>query len=361
MSGNRFKNRSYVWISRDESGQAYEVPIYAPADSTLTGITFYSEPTPNDQGQIVDVEQYSLSFQVSCEVSYGYDHILRLSDQIRALAPTEPATTTRDAEAKTDLPLKAGDLIGYTTGTISAHNWDFLALNSSRSNQFANQDRYESAGDLGSLVIGDCPYDYFSEELRNEYYLLLSGHGGLRDGDDCFVSPDHPGTIAGGWFKEPFSTETFEGFDPGWGLTVGFTAYNQVRVVAEHDSVWVDAGLPTYMDPKTLTEHCYLQPGDPDRFVYLKLLSDMELAAAFGQGSCWGQLPCPNTRLITGRYRAAAGSRPRPGDRFLCDTLVILIRQRPHATNPTLRVRFVAVYGSSTGRAFDLSRKIMIC
>ncbi len=69
LSGNRFKNRSYVWISRDETGWAYEVPIYAPVDSTLTGITFYSEPALNDQGQLVDVEQFSLSFQVSCEVS----------------------------------------------------------------------------------------------------------------------------------------------------------------------------------------------------------------------------------------------------------------------------------------------------
>ena len=232
------------------------------------------------------MEQFSLSLQVSCEVSYGYDHVSNLSDEVRALAPTEPATTTRGAESKTNLTLKAGDLIGYTTGTISAHNWDVLVRNSTERNRFANQDRYESAGDLGSLVIGDCPYDYFGEELRNECYSLLSGHGGLREGDDCFVSPDHPRTIAGGWFKEPF-----EGFDPGWGLTVGFSAYDQIRIVAEHDSVWVDAGLPTYMDPQTLTEHCYRQDGDPDRFVYLKLLSDMERAAAFGQGSCPQQLP----------------------------------------------------------------------
>ena len=66
----------------------------------------------------------------------------------------------------------------------------------------------------------------------------------------------------------------------------------------------------------------------------LKLLSDMELAAAFGQGSCPQQLPCPNTRLTTGRCRAAADSRPRPGDRFRCDTLGIGKTLIPLAARP---------------------------
>ena len=59
------------------------------------------------------------------------------------------------------VPVKAGDLIGYTDGTIMAHTWDFLLNNSTRRNEFANQERYENVGDLANLITADCPYNYF--------------------------------------------------------------------------------------------------------------------------------------------------------------------------------------------------------
>ena len=51
-----------------------------------------------------------------------------------------------------------------------------------------------------------------------------------------------------------------------------------------------------YADPRTITsEHCYEHPGrldqPPGRFVYLKLLSDNEIAVIFGEGSCPESLP----------------------------------------------------------------------
>ena len=297
ISGNRFKSRSYVWIGRDQSKQVYEVPVYAPVDSMLTGITFYVEPTRNERGEWVDVEQYSLSFEVSCEVSYGYDHILRLAENIAVGAPTIPAESTRDAALQMSPLVKAGDLIGYTTGTAAAHNWDFVFNNSSKRNEFVNQERYENTGDLQGLVAADCPYDYYSEDMRSEYYALLNGGiGGMIEGAGCLISHDQPGTIAGGWFEQPFSRETSHPYIPGWALAVGTWANGDIRINDGETSVWVGPAEPTFVDPKSVTsEHCYEHSGPPDRpsarFVYLLLISDAELALAFGDGSCPEQLP----------------------------------------------------------------------
>ena len=127
ISGDRFKSRSYVWIGRDANGEYYEVPVCAPVDSKLMSITYYVESMRNEQGEQVDVGQYSLDFQVSCEVSYGFDHLWRLADDVAALAPTEPVRSTRgNFRLATPLSMKAGELIGYTTGTVQAHNWDFV-------------------------------------------------------------------------------------------------------------------------------------------------------------------------------------------------------------------------------------------
>ena len=297
ISGNRFKSRSYVWIGRDQNNQPYEVPVYAPVDSKLTWITFYVEPAQTEDGVWVDVEQYSLTFGVSCEVSYGYDHILRLAEDIAAVAPSEASKSTRDTGLPASLLVKARDLIGYTTGTAAAHNWDFVFNNSSKRNEFANQERYENTGDLRGLVTADCPYDYFGEDVRNEYYSLLTGGvGGIIEDTNCLISHDKPRTAAGGWFKDPFSRGTSHPYIPGWALAIGTWADGQIRVNGEQASVWVEPGQPTYADPKTVTsEHCYEHLGNPDqppaRFVYLQLLSETEMAVAFGEGSCPQQLP----------------------------------------------------------------------
>ena len=297
ISGNRFKGRSYVWIGRNQSNQFYDVPVYAPVDSTLTGITFYVETGRNEMGQQVDVEQYSLRFEVSCEVSYGYDHILNLADKFAALAPPVPATSTRDTEARTSVLVKAGDLIGSTTGTSATHNWDFVFNNSSKRNEFVNQERYEFTGDLKGLVTADCPYDYYRGNMKSELYsLLIGGVGGKIAGPGCLISHDEPGTIAGGWFEQPFSRESSHPFLAGWALAVGTWAEGQIRINEQQTSVWVASAEATYVDPRTVTsEHCYEHPGNlgqsPARYVYLRLLTESRLAVASSDGSCPDQFP----------------------------------------------------------------------
>ncbi len=279
-------------ITKDENQQTYEIPVYAPSDATLIGITYYLQPMQDQQGNWVDIPQYDVRFQASCEVTYGFDHLWRLPDALAALAQQQPATSTRDAEVSTRLPVKAGDLIGYTTGTIVAHTWDFYLSNTSKHNQFANQERYVNSGDLQRLLTADCPYEYFGQAMKDEYYARFGGSYGKAEQGKCNINPDQAGTIAGGWFKQPFQRDSLPGKGVSWGMAIVEGADGEVQVNDDQHSVRADHSNPTYADPKTVTgEHCYQYDRQPTEYAYLMVLSDLELAVAFGPGVCPSQMP----------------------------------------------------------------------
>ena len=276
------------------AARGFEVPVYVPVDSELTHIT-YARDKPEDPGD------YILSFRVSCEVTYAFDHVARLAEDIAPLAPTTPANTTRSG-VDTSVQLRAGSLVGYAGGTTGANNWDVVFSNTAKSGQFINQQRYENSdihGRLRDVLYADCLYDYYSAAMRQEYDALMSGVG---PGGSCLVTRDTPGIILGQWFKEPYAPGDPVNFDPGFGVVVrlgytsGFLIIPQIRIdVEEYPSVWIDELQPTYLDPNVAIEHCYEHEkwvaGAPPTHVYLKLLSDMELAVAFGDGFCPPQMP----------------------------------------------------------------------
>ena len=49
---------------------------------------------------------------------------------------------------------------------------------------------------------------------------------------------------------------------------------------------------PTFADPKTVTGvHCFQDYEQTDRYAYVKVISDSEVAVAFGEGICPSSLP----------------------------------------------------------------------
>ena len=140
-----------------------QVPVYAPVDMRLGNGAFYIE-----NGLL----GYILWFQVSCEVTIKFDHIAEPVDAIRIAFPSVPQSGTRDNILNEDgnAVLKAGDLIGHTSGTSEAHNWDFGVYNTSI---FPNPVT-SGIANLDDLDKGaDCGYDYFSSELRQAYRDLF--------------------------------------------------------------------------------------------------------------------------------------------------------------------------------------------
>ncbi|MGD2251407.1 MAG: hypothetical protein PVF70_00665 [Anaerolineales bacterium] len=277
---------SYIWISQDGVGQAPEVPVYMPVDAVFSSYAYYAEPMRDARGGWIDVLQYMLVFQVSCEVNFKFDHLDRLVAELALLLPDEPSESTRTQELDPKPFLEAGTLIGYTTGTRSAHNWDFGVYNSARPNPFGNQERYQQMWNLRTILHADCPYAYYRGELREAVYALLP------DGDCGSGSQDVPGTISGSWF-EAQDYSPHDPIRPAVVVGIGVIPGSQyIQFWTEDIFFRVYPGAPTYLPPASVTtEHCYQSSDSPRMYAFMKLLSDMELTLVTGRGSCPAQIP----------------------------------------------------------------------
>lgn len=161
--------KTHSYIETDHA----KVPVYAPADMTLTGGSYYiSGP-------------YRLDFQVSCEVTMRFAHITEPIQEIKNILPSTPApaNNSRDQAIKNQISFKAGDLIGYTTGTDRAGNWDFGVYNANTKNKYADDEKLNFSR-INTTAV--CPFDYFSAELKISYkakYNARINTGAKADGE----------------------------------------------------------------------------------------------------------------------------------------------------------------------------------
>ncbi|OGH93592.1 MAG: hypothetical protein A2538_05195 [Candidatus Magasanikbacteria bacterium RIFOXYD2_FULL_41_14] len=165
--GTDLKTHSYI-----ETDHA-RVPIYAPVDMILTGGAYYKSGP------------YRLDFQISCEITLRLAHITEPIIKITDVFPSTPAlaSDSRDQPTKNQIKFKAGDLIGYTTGTNVAGNWDFGVYNSATKNKYTDNTNFNSSWVYTTAV---CPYDYFTSELKSAYtnkYNIRSNDGAKPDGE----------------------------------------------------------------------------------------------------------------------------------------------------------------------------------
>ncbi|MBI4177347.1 MAG: hypothetical protein HY516_03175 [Candidatus Aenigmarchaeota archaeon] len=152
------KTHSHIWIKGGK-----KVPVYAPVDAKLTAGSKYLEG-----GEL----NYLLFFDVSCEVEVKFDHLEELVPALAKLFPDPPKTDTR-TDYLTSVELKAGDLIGYTTGTPQANNWDFGVYNEAKLNHLNGKAGYAELD-----WRAGCPYDYFEADKKKFYYSLFASKTG---------------------------------------------------------------------------------------------------------------------------------------------------------------------------------------
>lgn len=150
---NMIQDRAFLNIQ----GPDYRVPVYAPADSDLIQGVYKSAKGALD---------YDLKFQVSCEYWYFINHITEPVDKIRNALPNTPVNNTRDTtNINPPMHFKAGELLGYTTGTPLAHNWDFAVFDLNHHNNLnlsSEQDQREE-----NFI---CPFDVLDNGLKRDYY-----------------------------------------------------------------------------------------------------------------------------------------------------------------------------------------------
>ena len=182
------QSRSYVGMKKDGNDFSTLSPVYAPVDSKLVGIVYAWRGD-----KAAGVAEYRLDFQVSCEVTYSFDHIPQLSDKLSKLAPEKPADNTYDNPI-TPVPVEAGEQVGFTRRGL-----DFFLFNRAKKVEYINPKRWT----LDHSTVADCPYDYFTDELKQKYYSLFTSAGGfVPDVKTCrSASRDVAGTLAGAWFQ----------------------------------------------------------------------------------------------------------------------------------------------------------------
>lgn len=274
------QSRSYIQIKKDASDSWPMVPLYAPAKATLKAIYYANRTYPSGvRGE------YRLEFQASCEVTFVFDHIANVSDKIKALAPESPANDSHTG-VYVSLPVEAGEQLGNTNGTGVAGTWDFYVFNTTKPQYHMNPSRWQSEHNK----YAGCPYDYFTLDLKTQYYNALATWEGTKiDPPNCGqASHDVAGTLAGGWFLGD-STDA-----KGSELLVG-SNFNLVEVLYTRPD-------PTQTHPDQarfgFRAHSFsvrpeaIKPGDSvcysdnGSYAYFSLTSETQLLSASGSGNC---------------------------------------------------------------------------
>ncbi|MHB1090310.1 MAG: hypothetical protein ACYC06_06640 [Ilumatobacteraceae bacterium] len=121
---------AYVWLKNPSTPMA----IYAPADGVLVTIRHLTANNffPSDDYQLV----FNLS--LTCNDYFRFNHFTAPRADIKAAYQYgnlcsscfddngNPTARYEEREIpKVKVAVKAGDLLGYTTGTPNAHDWDF--------------------------------------------------------------------------------------------------------------------------------------------------------------------------------------------------------------------------------------------
>jgi len=139
-----------------------KVPVYAPVDSELVNGVY-----KNARGAL----DYDLHFQVSCEIWYLINHVTEPVDKIKNAFPKTPQTDTRtNPPLKESINFKAGELLGYTTGTPLAHNFDFGVFDLNNFNKGLPTDEGLKYGKEANFI---CPFDMLPETIKKSYYAKI--------------------------------------------------------------------------------------------------------------------------------------------------------------------------------------------
>ena len=231
-SGGVIKPHSYLHNKDMSNGKNVRVPVYAVADSVLTSVAYY--------GTSLTTNEYLIFFDVTCEISFKYDHLSELAPKIAAVAPQTPSQSSSTSRTE-KIELKAGELIGYSVGAGGQGAWDFGAYDLTYFNTFANQERYKKGG-MKQSIHTVCPYDYFTEPLKSQMYALLGTHDQrILPNVLCTTTErDVLGAASGAWFDNL----DFVNFSDAK-LSIAMMPGDIVAITGIGGDLHIDKGQPT--------------------------------------------------------------------------------------------------------------------
>lgn len=150
----------YPWVKTSTTDRTN---IYAPADGTLFVIRHKVFEDSGKKGN-----DYDIFFEVDCQNVYRFNHITHPRDDIKAAYPAGELASGDYANGGLDIPervkpktaikVKAGESLGYTTGTPGANNFDFAV---------------GVAATKESEKLAVCPFSVFDEPNKSKLLALL--------------------------------------------------------------------------------------------------------------------------------------------------------------------------------------------
>lgn len=296
-SGQFVVERSYVSFLDKPENQ--KISIYAPTDMILTTGAYYKAPPPANDPNFDEekaLPDYVMEFDAGCGVQITFAHLKGAVPSIAEQLPNLQSDS-RTNQLK-PVEFKAGDLVGYFIQNSGVAGIDFIVRDEEVTNQFANQERH-TFGYGSTFLHAVCPYDYYEENKKQEYYNLLGGAAGtIFNVKECGpMSRDFPGTISGQWFldKEVKSRiyDYYRDGDYPFALPIigdeesvtlgGFGGESKHRIYSGSN--------PTYKLPKDITtEHCYQL--ESSGWAYFKIVDENTMQVYYSRsGSCPNVFP----------------------------------------------------------------------
>ena len=295
--GKSIVERSYISVKQEFYEQ--EIPIYAPADMKLIAAAHYKVPGSPENA----LADYVLKFNTEeCNVEFLLGHLKGVIPSIDQELPNIQDDSRENFI--TPIEFKAGDLIGYykqqsVQGAVAG--FDFVVRDPRVTNQFINQERYEEDR-ARNLIHGVCPYDYFTQEKKQEYYNLLGGAGGkIFTVKDCgTASRDKSGTISGMWFLgKEIVGEIYNDYKEGdYGSPISLVGDEESVTFGnfgQSPTLKVYSTDSTYKLPiEVTTEHCYkfTYNGQDMGYAYFKIIDESTMDVSYSStGSCPSTMP----------------------------------------------------------------------
>ena len=174
-SKKSLKTHTYMVIKNKGS----EVSVHVPTDSYLiaSGKARLHE--------FKDTIHYSLIFQASCDVVYYFYHLDKiepgLQKKMGELALQEIEHKAKFSPIRPPIFIKGGELVAKTKGVPKSGWWDFGLLNKNNNNKLPKRiakmkfpEAETKAQEVERFGFADCPYDYFTEDLKKAYYKKIS-------------------------------------------------------------------------------------------------------------------------------------------------------------------------------------------
>lgn len=282
---------------KKDIAQKGPIEVYAPTDMQLVAYAYtLMEPEPQ--------ADWSLYFTINDNLSLILHHIKNASPKITDIVGNNSKkndSRTTDIRWPQEIKFKAGEVIGTTTGTSLAKNWNIYLYDRSAKNQFINQKRYESNQIGERLISAACIFDYYEDPKVKESFYNLLGTNKPGEAKECGTSSkDKKGTLSGLWHlkKDGIDFGSYDGdyADP---FSVYLRADKSVLIYEMAKNTFtIYPNNPTYKNPEEVTSsHCYQltdnwNPDTPKGYAYFKVDSDTQMSVSYSpSGSCPASFP----------------------------------------------------------------------